>query len=675
MNGRFVRFGIAVAGLAAIALPQKGGAQDQRREPPDSARTRLSTVSVTTGRGTATVGGTAAVVVPIDSLRLTPAAPLDRVLREVPFLLARVNSRGETELSVRGSDSRQAAVLFDGLPLSIGWDHRSDASVFPTSGVGRVVVVRGLSSLLHGPNALGGVVDLGLSSYRGEQASRTQVGVRAGGDQMGTHALQGDVARPIATSRGVLTLRAGGGYRDVPALALSHKVTDRYTRDDDERTNSDVNQRDGFVSARLQSPGGAWIGASYSGYSVERGVMPELHIAAPRFWRYPEQSRTLALLTMGTGRRTTPLGSGDAEFVVGRNSAFTSIESFLNQAYDSIVGTETGDERTTTARLTIDHSLGRGELRSAFTVSTVDYDEGLNGAAPGVYQQRLWSSAMEVEQPLVGSLRLTGGYSLDASTTPRTAGREALGRLSEWGGRLGISTLAFGDRWRLHGSMNRRARFAALRELYSGALNRFQPNPTLKPERMVGGEVGATLLAERWQLQGVVFRHDLEDAIVRTTLPNRRFYRVNRDRIKSAGLELLGGWSRGGVQLSADALVQRVRISDPAVRGTEREPENQPDLRLGTDVQFPVAGFVVRANLDHSGTQYCVNPDTQRNQTIARQTWAGGGIERSFAVARGGVFTRLVASLGLDNLTDASVFDQCGLPQAGRTIRFGVALR
>jgi iron complex outermembrane recepter protein len=373
---------LGLAGVVVVA-PIRGNAQDQRREPPDSVRTRLSTVSVTTGRGTATVGSTAAVVIAIDSLRLTPAAPLDRVLREVPFLLARVNSRGETELSVRGSDSRQAAVLFDGLPLSIGWDHRSDASVFPTTGVGRVVVVRGLSSLLQGPNALGGVVDLGLSSYRGEQASRTQVGVRAGGDQMGTQALQGDVTHPVSWSRGVLTLRAGAGVRDVPALALSHRVTDRYTSDGDERTNSDVNQRDGFVSARFQSPDGAWVGASYSGYSLERGVTPELHIAAPRFWRYPEQTRHLALVTMGSGRRRTPLGSGDAEFVAGQNSAYTSIESFLDQAYDSIVGRETGDERTTTARLTMDHSLGGGELRSAFTVSTVDYDEGLDRAGGG----------------------------------------------------------------------------------------------------------------------------------------------------------------------------------------------------------------------------------------------------------------------------------------------------
>lgn len=664
----------ALAGMVA------GSSVEAQRVPRDSTadtvRTRLETFSVTAGRSTTTVGGTSAIILSLDSLRLTPAAPLDRALREVPFVLVRLNSRGESELSVRGSDSRQAAVLFDGLPLSVGWDHRSDPSVFPTTGVGSVSVVRGLSTLLQGPNTLGGVIDLGVSSYRGELLSRMRAGLSLGTDQLGTQAVSGHVARPFDLGGGQVTLRAGAGYRDVGAVALSHDVRDPYSHDAHERTNSDVNQRDGFLSARFLSPGGAWVGASYSGYALERGVMPELHIAAPRFWRYPEQNRALSLLTAGTGRRHTAFGSGDAELTVGRNDSYTSIESFLNAGYDSIVGTETGDEATTTVRLQADHSLGRGELRTAFSYSGVRYLEGLNGAVPNEYTQRLWSGAVEVERPIVGSLRLSGGYAFDASTTPRTAGREALGRLAEWGGRLGISSLAFGGQWRLHASANRRARFAALRELYSGALNRFEPNPTLRPEVLVGGEVGATLLSSRLQFQGVAFHHALSDAIVRTTLANRKFIRVNRDEVRSTGLELLGGFAVGAMQLSADALIQRVRIEDPAVGGTERKPENQPDLRLGADVRFPaVAGFTLRASVDHAGRQYCVNPDTQRNQALAAQTWTGGGIERGFALGRGDVFSRLVASLAIDNLADAGVYDQCGLPQAGRTLRLGLTLR
>lgn len=671
---------LAIAAVLTLAGTSAATPALAQRVPRDSladtTRTRLETFSITAGRSTTTVGGTSAIVLTIDSLHLAPAAPLDRALRDVPFLLVHQNSRGESELSVRGSDSRQAAVLFDGLPLSVGWDHRADPSVFPTSGVSSVSVVRGLSTLLQGPNTLGGVIDIGMSSYRGERLARTRLGLALGTDQLGAQSLAGDVARPFALGDGQLTLRAGAGYRNADAVALSHQVKDPYPHASHERTNSDVNQRDGFVSARYLSPHGAWLGASHSGYALERGVVPELHIAAPRFWRYPEQNRSLSLVTSGTGRRHTALGQGDAEFVVGRNASYTSIESFRNAAYDSIVGTETGDEVTTSARLQADHSLGRGELRTAFSYSGVRYLEGLNGAAPNEYTQRLWSGAVEVEQPVVGSLRIIGGYAFDASTTPKTAGREALGRLAEWGGRLGVSSLAFDGRWRLHASANRRARFAALRELYSGALNRFEPNPTLRPEVLVGGEVGATLLSARYQFQGVAFHNTLSDAIVRTTLPNRKFRRVNRDEMRSTGVELLGGVSVGALQLSADALVQHVRIADPAVRGTEREPENQPDLRLGADARFPaVAGFTLRTSVDHAGRQYCVNPDTQRNQALRAQTWTGGGVERAFALKGSSLFSRLVASLDIDNLLDAGVYDQCGLPQPGRTVRLGLALR
>jgi iron complex outermembrane receptor protein len=620
------------------------------------------------------VGGASVVVLPIDSLRLTPAAPLENLLREMPFVLVRQNSRGEAELSVRGSDSRQAAVLFDGVPISLGWDSRSDPSVFPLSGAGSIALVRGLSSLLQGPNTLGGVIELGVVSDRARFDDRSRVGLRAGVDQLGGQGYQVDLVRPWQLNNGQLTIRAGGGLRDRNAVPLSHDVRDQYTTDGDERTNSDLSEKDAYLAARFGSEKGAWLGASVSGYTLNRGVMPELHIQDPRFWRYPDQSRVLALLSSGTGRRQSSLGSGDMEFVVGTNASETRIESYLDASYDSVVGTESGRERTTTARLLADHSLGRGELRTALTLANVRYDEALNGAAATRYTQRLWSSAVEVDQPLAGFWRASAGWSMDVATTPEAGGRPSLGRLSEWGGRLGVSTLAFRS-WRLHASASRRARFAALRELYSGALDRFEPNPALRPEVLTGVEAGATLLSGDVQLQGVVFRHRLDDAIVRITQPDRRFKRINRDEIRSTGVELLAGWHRGTVSLTTDALLQRVRIEDPAVSGTERRPENQPELRIGGDAAFPIARIAQgRVSVEHSGSQYCVNPDMSRNQRLAPQTVGGAGIERAWMVGSG-LWSQLVASLTVDNIADNAAYDQCGLPQPGRTLRFGIALR
>ena len=42
-------------------------------------------------------------------------------------------------------------------------------------------------------------------------------------------------------------------------------------------------------------------------------------------------------------------------------------------------------------------------------------------------------------------------------------------------------------------------------------------------------------------------------------------------------------------------------------------------------------------------------------------------VSRDFAI--GGPFRTLQTSLSLDNLADATVFDQCGLPQPGRLLR------
>jgi iron complex outermembrane receptor protein len=53
----------------------------------------------------------------------------------------------------------------------------------------------------------------------------------------------------------------------------------------------------------------------------------------------------------------------------------------------------------------------------------------------------------------------------------------------------------------------------------------------------------------------------------------------------------------------------------------------------------------------------------------------GLGLIRSFSLASSGFFSELDASLSVDNLGDVVAYDQCGLPQPGRTIRVAVRMR
>lgn len=74
--------------------------------------------------------------------------------------LARSGQRNETSVTVRGFDLRAVPVFMDGLPVYIPYDGNVDLARFTTYDLAMVSVQKGYSSLLYGPNALGGVINI-----------------------------------------------------------------------------------------------------------------------------------------------------------------------------------------------------------------------------------------------------------------------------------------------------------------------------------------------------------------------------------------------------------------------------------------------------------------------------------------------------------------------------------
>jgi iron complex outermembrane receptor protein len=77
----------------------------------------------------------------------------------------------------------------------------------------------------------------------------------------------------------------------------------------------------------------------------------------------------------------------------------------------------------------------------------------------------------------------------------------------------------------------------------------------------------------------------------------------------------------------------------------------------------------------HVGAQYCQHPDLRRLVQLDGQTTADAAVTRGFSLRRGGLLQRLTAVFALDNVANATVYDQCGLPQPGRTVRVGVTVQ
>ena len=146
--------------------------------------------------------------------------------------------------------------------------------------------------------------------------------------------------------------------------------------------------------------------------------------------------------------------------------------------------------------------------------------------AAGVdYRQKLWSAGGEIEAPLGSTHIVGGGLVFDKTTTPETGGRTpAQEPFDNVGWRAG-ATHELSGAVRLHASVSQRSRFPALRELYSGALNRFLPNPGPQAgnaARLRGrhhDEQLARAKARRRRCKSPASSHDLDDAVVRITLP------------------------------------------------------------------------------------------------------------------------------------------------------------
>jgi iron complex outermembrane receptor protein len=647
----------------------------------DTARVKLETVTVTGSRAVAVVGGASAVVIRPDELRSSPAPLLEQALRESPFVHVRQNSRGEMELSVRGSDSRQAAVLLDGVPMSLGWDHRTDPSLIPVTGTTRIRIVRGLGSLLNGPNTLGGTIEVDHGAGAGNDAW-----VGAGVDDNGAVVTTLGGERMLTSS---LAVRGGFAYRQRDGFALPSDATDP-TAADGLRTNSDLRNIDGFGSVHWRGALGKSLGLNVTGFDAERGVPPEEHITGPRFWRYPYHSRYAIAVSGSTGTLSTPLGFGSIDVGAGYNNGAVKIDIYGDRSYANVTGNEIGNEENVVGRVRASHSFGPGMLRAAFTSSNIDFRESLSGVVAN-YQQTLWSAGAEVEMPVKSRTMLAGGFVFDKSSTPETGGRTpGQEPVDNIGWRAGVSH-EVNTSVRLHASASQRSRFPALRELYSGAANRFQPNPDLEPETLLGFEGGLTMNRAVGTngfavAEATAFSHNLEDAVVRITVTNPTpppasfFRRVNRDNIISSGVELLAGYTFGSsmdraVSISADAMLQKITIKDQTAGNTQRHAENNPETRGSLELGIPLP-LLLRgvANLRYTGKQYCLNADTGNEDTLDAKTESDVALERKFTLQRR-PFQTLRALLSVDNVADATVFDQCGLVQPGRTIRLMFMLR
>ena len=639
--------------LAALLLATPAAAQTTDPRLPEEA---LITVTAPAGRGRVTT--------PV--VGLTDEALLDRqprsvadALRGLPGVSVRTNSRGETVARVRGSDERQTLVFLDGAPLAVPWDGRVDIGLIPAGLLGGLSVRKGAGAIEYGANAVAGVVDL---------TTRQEGGVAVA--QAGPHALKNLSAAGVVPLGG-LSLTLAAAHQAQAALPVARLGALPFNQPaSDRRLNTDLAATSLF--AGLGGTAGAleWR-ASVLNIDARRGIAPESdrNPGSARFWRYADWNLTQAQIAL-----ELPIGAATARAVGWWQWFGQEIESYRDASYAALGGREIDEDDTVGGRFTLSYKLGPATLRWSLSGHLSDHHQTDVAIPPGtrpaalLYRQSLASGGVEADMPL-GNTRLTLGLGLDRSANPRTGHKPAqpARQAATFAAALALKPA---DRVSLTISGGRRNRFPSARELFGEALGRFLPNPALLPEQAWLADAELGWRAGRFTLTLNPFWQRVEGSIgqriVRTNGVNLR-QRFNQAPATSIGIDaamqvpLADGLTLEltGTALDASSAGQPLlqRPAQEAMLALDWAPKS--GLGEAFDLRAELRRIGPARDLAADGALARLAPATEIN------------LRARVPVLRLGK-AQVSATAAIDNLNNAVILPQLGLPQPGRSIRIGL---
>lgn len=584
------------------------------------------------------------------------------VLRGVAGVTVRTNSRGETIARIRGAEERQTQVFLDGAPIAVPWDGRIDLGLLPAGLLGGVRVVKGAAPIEYGANAVAGVVDFTTRSVGQGHFAHFEAG------SLGSDSSSLILAERLGEVDAVFA--AGGITREAEPLAGPLPFGQAPGGG---RTNTDLDA--GSLFAALGTTiSDLVLRASLLHLAAERGIAPESDRppeAGPRYWRYPDIA-----LTQATVNAALELGSGSEVKLVGWRQWFGQrIEQYRSIDYENLRGSQEDEDDTFGGRLTLTFPAGPLALRWAAIAQSSTHEQVDNDFPPGIpgprqrFRQNLFSLGVEADAPLAPGARLTLGAAYDRADTPLTGDKPPQEAFSAWAGSAALGLELGGDA-ALTLSSGRRTRFPTARELFGVALGRFALNPDLAAEQAWFADAEL-----RWERPGLTvmvnpFLVRSDDTLAQRVLADGRRQRFNLAGATSYGVDGLLSYDIAETlrfELSATALSAR---ADAGSAAFGRQPQ-RPSFEALAAIDWNVPDrFDLRAELRGVGSAV----DLDANGELVGLPSATDLAVRAAVPLTRARSNRIFLTLAVDNLTDARIFPQAGLPLPGRLWRVGLRI-
>jgi iron complex outermembrane receptor protein len=580
--------------------------------------------------------------------------------------LTAVGPRNESAITVRGFDIRQVPVYLDGIPLYVPYDGYVDLARFNTFNLSEIVVSKGYSSVLYGPNAAGGAINLISRKPVNPFEINAVAGYLSGGYRLNTN---------IGGSFGKFYYELSASQLKKDYFPLSSSLVPTTYEDGGHRDNSysddqAISGKIGFTPAAGQEYA---VGYSYQhgkkGTPVYAGNDPlNSLLKNPRFWEWPNWDTQSVYLLSNNRINATNLIKTRWYYDQFKNT----INSYDNSSYEAMtrpyafksiyddytLGSSVTFENTSLKNNTMgiaghfkqdvhrEHNAGEPVRRSAdnnFTIGAEDTYQitpslKINGGLS--YMKRQSTQAQQYTNNVVTDLPANNNdvwnaqgliqYDLDS-----------------------VNVFSF--------SVARKTRFATIKDRYSYRFGTAIPNPDLKAENALNYDLTyRTSLAGKLTVQASGFYSKINNSIqmvsnVQTDpATGTQVSQVqNVGRAEYYGAEFAAGYAVARtLRLDANyTYIKRNNLSSPQIYLTD-VPEN----KIFAAVQYtPFSKLYIVASEEYNTKRYSTSYGTVSGDFYLSNVKAHLSIVKSIAIEG-----------GVNNLFDRNYTLVEGYPREGR---------
>lgn len=614
-------------------------------------------------------GDPSATVISASTLRDRNQQNLAEALQDVPGVtLSSGGQRNESQVYIRGFDSTQTTLNIDGVPVYVPYDGNIDLSRFLTGDLSQIVVSKGLSSLMYGPNNMGGSINLITKRPDKPLSGRVDVGGSAGKEGVFS---RHEGAQLASRPNDLFYIQGGVERSSSGNFPLSSAYQATKTQPEGERLNAYSKITNGNLRVGFTPNATDEYTLSYYGTSGNKGSPPYTGtVSAPRYWQWPEWKKNgyyyLGKTAVAGGTLKTRLYYDTFQNVLSSYNDATYTTQTKPYAFNSQY-----DDHSNGGGLEWDRSLGAQEIKlMAQAKYDVHRERNLADGAQNYdsawlqFKSHIYSVGGEDRIALGDKTHLTLGYRYDRSQVTQAQeyankGETAV-RDMALSGASGANNLqavltheAFGQEF--HIGVAHKTHFPTIKDIFSYRLGNSIPNPSLSAEAantLDAGVKGAVFGSAHYS--ATLFTSRITNAIEMVAISPTLGQNQNVGNAKNSGAELTFNAPLGNqfaVSANYTYLARTLGTQGLLATGTPRH-SGFVDLSW-----FPLAKWTFDAEVrGYSSRQTSTNglQPTAGYATVALR-------------ARYEINKNWVARAGVSNLTDRNYQITEGYPEMGRT--------